>query len=242
MKIAISGKGGVGKTTLSALLSREIATRGEKVYAVDADPNPTLAYALGISRNPTPLVELKEMITDRMGGAEGFFRLNPRVEDIPEKFSVEHEGIRLLVMGGIRGGGTGCACPENAFLKALLQHVFLERNEWMVVDCEAGLEHLGRATARGVNCLLVVVEPDIAAIRTALRIRELAQDLKIGKVRVVANKVRGEEDIKYLESQLDSMPILASVPENPDIRTARRSGTVFPLPLPGLVAALQNLS
>ncbi|MFQ5855023.1 MAG: AAA family ATPase [Anaerolineae bacterium] len=234
MKIAISGKGGVGKTTLAALLASEAAIQGYRVFAVDADPNPNLALALGLPEMPTPLVELKDLIEERLGALEGFFRLNPRVDDIPERFSVEHQGVQLLVMGGIRQGGAGCACPENAFLRSLLQHLMLARDEWMIVDLEAGLEHLGRATAQGVDALLIVVEPDRRSLETAHRIQKLAGEIGLHRLYAVGNKIREPEDAQFINQNLSAIELLALLPESPAVRQAARTG--MPLQDPELAA------
>jgi CO dehydrogenase maturation factor len=225
MKIAISGKGGAGKTTLAALLAQEVAAQGARVFAIDADSNPNLALALGFPEMPQPLVELKDLIEERLGALEGFFRLNPKVDDIPERFSFEHRGIRLLVMGGIRQGGAGCACPENAFLRSLLQHLVLARDEWVIVDLEAGLEHLGRATAQGVDALLVVVEPASSSLETARRMRELAAEIGLKRFYAVGNKIREPEDAQFIQQGLDELKILALLPESPAVRRAAREGT-----------------
>ncbi len=224
MKIAISGKGGVGKTTLTALLAQEAASQGLHVFAIDADPNPNLGMALAVEQEPPPLVGMKDVIEERLGALEGFFRLNPRVDDLPERFSTDQHGIRLLVMGGIRQGGTGCACPENTFLRSLLQHLVLARDEWVFVDLEAGLEHLGRATAQGVDALLVVVEPDRRSIETALRIVGLADEIGLGRVYAVGNKVRDPEDKAFMADQLGEVETLAHLPDSPGARQAARHG------------------
>ncbi len=218
MKIAISGKGGVGKTTLCALLAREASARGKRVFAVDADPNPTLALALGFPQEITPLVELQELIEERLGSLEGFLRLNPKVDDIPERFALERDGIKLLVMGPIRQGGGGCACPQNTFLKSLLQHLVLERDELMLLDLEAGLEPLGRATAQGVDLLLIVVEPDEASVVTARRIHSLAQQMGIKKIYVVANKIREPGQLRDIQEHL-TIEVLGALPYSEQLCT-----------------------
>ncbi len=222
MKIAISGKGGVGKTTLCALLAKEAVSQGRRVLAVDADPNPTLAVTLGFSEEITPLVELRELMEERLGSLEGFLRLNPRVDDIPERFALERNRIKLLVMGPIRQGGGGCACPQNTFLKSLLQHLVLERDELVLLDFEAGLEPLGRATAQGVDVLLVVVEPDGASLLTAKRIHTLAQEIGVRKIFAVANKVRESTDLEYIKESLSAtMALVGALPYSD---TLRRTG------------------
>jgi CO dehydrogenase maturation factor len=147
----------------------------------------------------TPLVELRDLIKERVGAEPGqatvYFRMNPKVDDIPERFSVEKEGVKLLVMGTIRRGGNGCACPEHALVRQLLSHLMVQRDEVVIMDMEAGIEHLGRGTAQFVDVLLVVVEPTAASLQTLSRIRKLAQDLRIKRVAVVANKVKDNTDI-----------------------------------------------
>lgn len=208
MKIAVTGKGGVGKTTFAAGLIKYFAVKGRSVFAIDADPDANLALTLSFP-SPTivPLIEMKKLIEERTGASPGsatsYFKLNPRVDDIPDKYFAEHNGIKLAVMGTVRGGGMGCTCPENAFLKSLLSHLLLERNEVVVLDMEAGIEHLGRGTARGVDRLIVVVEPGKRSVETAFRIKALASQIGIKDVSVVGNKTKGDRDRSYL---LSSMP------------------------------------
>ena len=183
MKLAVSGKGGVGKTTLTALLARRLVEQGRRVLAVDADPDANLAAALDFPspESIVPIVQMKELIAERMGtrpGAVGtYFKLNPKVDGLPATHCLEHEGLKLIVMGMVRQGGAGCACPENMFLKALLDHILLGPDEDVLVDMEAGLEHLGRATASSVDGLLVVVEAGLRSVETLERIRRLAADI-----------------------------------------------------------------
>ena len=224
MKIALSGKGGVGKTTLTALLARQAAARGHPVLVIDADPNPNLHLALGFPSAPPALVGMKDLIEERLGSLEGFFRLNPRVDDIPDRFSFEDHGVRLLVMGSISQGGGGCACPQSAFLRNLLQHVMLERSDWVFMDCEAGLEHLGRATSRGADALLIVVEPSQSSLETAHRIQQLAADIGLSRLFVVGNKVRDAEERELIEQGMTGLKVLACLPESLALRQASRRG------------------
>lgn len=219
MKIAISGKGGVGKTTLCALIAREAVSRGKRVFAVDADPNPTLALVLGFPEDITPLVELRELMEERMGSLEGFLRLNPKVDDIPERFAIEKDGIKLVVMGPIRQGGGGCACPQNTFLKSLLQHLVLERDELILLDFEAGLEPLGRATAQGVDALLIVVEPDGASVVTARRIHSLAQQIGVRRIFAVANKIREPGELRAIQENV-GIAVIGALPYSESLRIA----------------------
>jgi CO dehydrogenase maturation factor len=218
MKIAISGKGGVGKTTLAALLIKYFRDQGKKVLAVDADPDANLALALGVSdpENITPLSQMKEMIAERTesqpGKMGGFFKLNPKVDDIPEKFSRQLDGIKLIVMGGVKKGGSGCICPESVLLRTLMTHLVLLRDEVVVMDMEAGIEHLGRATATGVDKLLIVVEPGRRSIETAQHVKKLAGEIGLNKVAVVGNKIRGSGDEEFLIRNLPELPILGFIP------------------------------
>lgn len=212
MKLAITGKGGVGKTTLSAGLALLFARDGNRVIGVDADPDSNLAATLGFPdpEEITPLIEMKELIAERTGaqpGASGaIFTLNPKVDDIPESCFPEHEGIRLLSMGGgNREGGSGCLCPESAFLRALMAHLMFGRKDVVILDMEAGVEHLTRGTAQRVDALVVVVEPGRRSLETARRIRRLGAELGIKKVWAVANKVRGEEDRQFVLQTLEEM-------------------------------------
>ena len=228
MKLAVSGKGGVGKTTLTALLARRLVKEGRKVLAVDADPDPNLAATLEFPKPEriVPLVEMRELIAERMGttpGAVGaYFKLNPKVDDLPEKYCIEHEGLRLIVMGMKREGGTGCACPENAFLRALLDHLILSADEDLLVDMEAGLEHLGRATASSVDGLVVVVEPGLRSVETLTRIRRLASDIGLQRCWPVANKVSSDEDRAFLSEAVSDSDLVAFVPTSGELAAAGR--------------------
>jgi CO dehydrogenase maturation factor len=229
MKIAVSGKGGVGKTTVAALLARALARRGQRVLAVDADPDANLALALGAGdRQPTPLAERKLLVEARTGvkpGSQGgWFRLNPTVDGLPEELSVDLDGVRLLVMGGVSTGGGGCVCPESALVRALVTHLVLGRDEALVLDMEAGLEHLGRGTARGVDHLIVVVEPGRRAVATALQVQALARDLAIDRVWLLGNKLLGPEDLAFLSARLPGLEILGQLAIDPRIARADRDG------------------
>ena len=218
MKIAISGKGGVGKTTLAALLIKYFRDQGKKVLAVDADPDANLALALGVPdpENITPISEMKQLVAERTesepGKMGGFFKMNPKVDDIPDNFSRKLDGIKLIVMGTVKKGGSGCICPESVMLKALMTHLVLFRDEVVVMDMEAGIEHLGRATTRGVDRLIVVVEPGRRSVETALHVRELAKDIGLTKVAVVGNKIRGPADEDFLKKNIQDLPILGFLP------------------------------
>jgi CO dehydrogenase maturation factor len=210
IKVAVAGKGGVGKTTIAGSLARIWARSGQNVLAIDADPASHLHHVLEIpeERRPPPICEELELIEERTGARPGsdsgpFYKLNPRVNDIPEKYSVMGaDGVRLLVMGTIRGAGTGCFCPENSVLRALLEHLILDREEVVVVDMEAGLEQFGRATCRNVDFMLIVVEPGARSVETAARISFLAREMGVRRQGVVANRVRDDVDRRVLPRML----------------------------------------
>lgn len=230
MKIAVSGKGGVGKTTLAAFLIKAFADRGHLVLAIDADPDANLAGALGFEHPETitPISEMKDLIGERTESKPGsygtFFKLNPQVSDLPEKLSLRKGNIRLMVMGGIKRGGGGCVCPESVLLKTLISHLILARNEVVVLDMEAGIEHLGRGTASAVDKLIVVVEPGKRSIETAQHIRALARDLGLKPIVLVGNKIRSEQDRLFLESQLSDFTFLGFLPYDPQVIEADLEG------------------
>lgn len=225
MKIAVSGKGGTGKTTLAALLAAELKRRDYSVTVIDADPNPTLAAALGFPPVPvTPLLEMSDEIEERIGSPGGFIRLNPRVDDLVSRVAVAHDGIHLIVAGGITHGGAGCACPQSVLLRRLLEHVVMELDEAVIIDLEAGLEHLGRRSAHEVDAMLVVVDPSRASIETARRIRRLAGEIGVHRVLAVANRVRGPADVEHLAAQLDGLALVGTIPYSDDVIEAERAG------------------
>jgi CO dehydrogenase maturation factor len=218
MKIAISGKGGVGKTLLAAFLSQIFAESGYSVIAIDADPDANLAATLGFP-NPeaiTPISELSDLIEERVGVRPGqsgaFFKLNPKVDDLPENYSAKLDGIRIMSMGRIKRGGTGCYCPEGALLQALLSHLLLQRDEVVILDMEAGIEHLSRGTVKAVDKLIIVVEPGRRSLETAQTINKLAQDLGLHKIAVVGNKIRNESDREFITSNLPDLEVLGFIP------------------------------
>jgi CO dehydrogenase maturation factor len=226
MKIAISGKGGVGKTLLAAFLSRIFAESGFSVIAIDADPDANLAATLGLpdTSRIIPISEMSDLIEERVGVRPGqsgsFFRLNPRVDDLPEKYSVKLDGIRLMVMGRIKRGGTGCYCAEGALLQALISHLLLQRDEVVILDMEAGIEHLSRGTVKAVDKLIIVVEPGRRSIETAQTIFRLARDLGLPGIALVANKIRGKSDQEFIKTNLPDIEILGFISYNPAITEA----------------------
>jgi CO dehydrogenase maturation factor len=221
-KIAITGKGGVGKTSFASLIAYILAERGHKVYAIDADPNATLAHALGfppeLAAQLTPIVEMADLIEERTGARPGeygkMFKLNPRVDDIPDRFSIAHRGIHLLQMGTVRGAGAGCVCPENAVLKTLVTYLLLREKETVILDMVAGLEHLGRGTAGAVDAMFAVVEPGTRSIQTAKAIASLAQSLGVSKFWIVANKVRNERDEAFIRDNLGDLTLVGTLPHS----------------------------
>ncbi len=218
MKIAVSGKGGVGKTTFSSLLIRTLDDIGKKVLAIDADPDANLAAAVGIpdADKIVPISEMKEMVYERTGAQPGsiggFYKLNPQVDDLPDSLSAKLNQIKLMRLGGVKKGGAGCICPESTLLKALVMHIVLARDEFVVMDMEAGIEHLGRGTARAVDRLIVVVEPGRRSIDTAAHIRELAGQIGLTQISVVGNKIRGDKDIEFLKKHLSDFDFLGFLP------------------------------
>ena len=224
MKLAVAGKGGIGKTTLVALLAREAVVRGYRVLVVDADSDPNQATTLGIAEPITPLADDQELVAER-AGTGGFIRLNPTVDDIPSRYVVERNGIRLLVLGGIRGGGTGCACPANALLKSLLGHLLVAERDVVLLDMEAGIEHLGRGTVRNVDGLVLVVDSDRKALESAERTLRLARDLGIERIVAVANRAHDEEDRRTVRNGLPGeLPIIGAIPYLDALRRAARRG------------------
>ena len=230
MKVAVTGKGGVGKTTVAASLARCWRDLGYRVVAVDADPDANLAGTLGYRGAPiTPLVQLKKLIEERVGGGEGwggFLRMNPRVDDIPEQFGIEVDGVRVLAMGTIDRGKRGCACPENILLREVLNHLLLRADERVVGDMEAGIEHLGRATAEGVDAMLVVVEPGWASLETAARVVSLAGDLGVKRTYAIANKIACQADLDFVRAHLAALEILGVLPADRDLELEARAGEI----------------
>ncbi len=202
----------------AALLAHTFAESGYSVLAIDADPDANLAATLGFPEPEkiTPISEMKELVEERTGARPGrrdvYFKLNPKVDDLPEKYWLERDGIKLMVMGQVKQGGTGCYCPENVLLQALVNHLVLARDEAVILDMEAGIEHLGRATAKAVDKLIIVVEPGRRAIETAYRIKELAQDIGLPNIAVVGNKIRSQSEKEFIVSSLPGFEFLGFIP------------------------------
>jgi CO dehydrogenase maturation factor len=232
MKIAVTGKGGVGKTTFSAVLARLYAEQGRKVLAVDVDPDANLGLALGFSAEEvnaiTPVSKMDELIAERTGsdkdGMGKFFKINPKVDDIPDRFAKEKNGVKFLVMGTVELGGGGCVCPEHVVIKRLISHMVVQRDEVVIMDMEAGIEHLGRGTAGMVDRFIVVVEPGARSLQTYNLVKKLALDLGVRQVSVVGNKVRGKEDEDFLKSQVPPQDFLGCISYNDEIISADRQG------------------
>ena len=230
MKVAIAGKGGVGKTTLSSTLARLYADEGRTVLAADVDPDANLGLALGLSQEEVdsivPISKMRTLVEERTGANEAnkFFKLNPYVADIPEKYSKDINGVKLLVMGTVDVGGSGCVCPEHVMLKSILSALTYRKNDVVIMDMEAGLEHLGRGTAANMDQLIVVVEPGARSVQTYHNVKRLAADLGIRTVRVVANKIRDEKDEDFIRSAIPAEDFLGFIHYNGDIMEADRQG------------------
>jgi len=220
MKIAVSGKGGVGKSTLAAMLCRLAALEGKNVLAVDGDPDANLAFALGMPEaeiaSIVPVSQRKELIEESTGAKlkqfGQIFRLNPDVSSVAEKCGYDYQGIKLIVLGAVEKGGSGCACPENVFLRCLLSEIILRRDDFVVCDFEAGIEHLGRGTAKSIDMMIVVVEPTPQSVNTAVSITKYSQDIGVVKIKIAGNKIKTREDREYIMNSLNSADILGYVP------------------------------
>lgn len=249
MKLAISGKGGVGKTTLVALLAQVYADAGRQVLVADADPSPCLAGALGfpaeLRAQLHPISEMDELIEERTGAKPGtiggFFTLNPRVDDIPERFSVIHKGVRLLEMGSVDMGGSGCICPEAAMLKTLFTHLLFRKDDLLILDMYAGVEHLGRATVDFVDAMLIVVEPTRRSLGTAGQIKQLARDIGLTRCWLVGNKVRNDDERVFIETETPSLPILGFMPADLGVQEADRLGIPVYDHVPALRQAAESM-
>ena len=225
IKIAVSGKGGVGKTTLSAALAKLYSRAGYTVIAVDADPDANLATALGINADQaaaiTPISAMKDLIAERTGAQSGsmggFFSINPKVDDIPENLYTDANGIRLMVLGTVDNAGAGCICPESALLRRLTQHLIVERDEAVILDMEAGIEHFGRATAQAVDMLVVVIEPGRRSLQTAYKVAELGGALGIPHIGLVLNKLADDSQLESLRGDLPDLEFLGTIGHHQDM-------------------------
>lgn len=230
MKVAITGKGGVGKTTLASTLARLYADEGRTVLAADVDPDANLGLALGLTEEEVnaivPISKMRDLVVERTGANElnSFYKLNPQVSDIPDKYSKEVNGVKLLVMGTVETGGSGCVCPEHVMLKSILTTLVFRKDDVVIMDMEAGLEHLGRGTASMMDQFIVVIEPGARSIQTYQKVKQLAADLGIYKVRVVANKIRNCEDEEFIRSRIPKEDLLGFIHYNSDVIDADRRG------------------
>ena len=249
MKLAISGKGGTGKSTLAAVLALLMARQGKRVLAVDADPDGNLAAALGATREESckivPIAERKALIEERTSAKVKqygqMFKLNPEVSDIAEGYGTLIHGVSLLVLGAIEAGGSGCACPESVLIKALVSDLIMHRNDAVIMDMEAGIEHLGRATARGVDVLLVMVEPSQRALESARRVKRLAEEIGLRDIQFIANKIASPQDKQFIHTNL-GIPLLGIIPWSEEIRSADRQGlSVLDLVGPELMVCFEEI-
>jgi CO dehydrogenase maturation factor len=249
MKLAITGKGGVGKTTLTALLAQAYADQGRQVMAVDADPSPCLAGGLGfpadLRAQLRPIAEMDDLIEERTGAKRGtvggFFTINPHVEDLPERFSAVHRGVRLLEMGSVELGGSGCICPESAMLKTLFTHLLFRKDDVLLLDMYAGVEHLGRATVDFVDAMLVVVEPTRRSLGTAAQIKKLANDIGLDRLYVVGNKVQNESEAAFLQAETPGLPVIGTLQADLRVQEADRLGVPVYDHVPGLKNAAYEI-
>ena len=253
MKIAVAGKGGVGKTLVAGILARLFANDGFKVLAIDNDSAMNLSYTLGINNEIkskiVPISEMKTLIEERTvvkGAGAGVYNINPEVSDIPDKFKVSGpDGLQLLVLGGIEEPATGCLCPENALIRKLLYNLFVKRDEIIIVDFEAGLEHLGRGTAKGIDIMLVITEPSQKSLDLCSKIIELSKKLGIINVYLVANKVIDDAQLTIINNRIRNweVPLYHSIPFDTEIGKADLNGT-SPLdfnPDSEAIKSIQNL-
>jgi CO dehydrogenase maturation factor len=250
MKLAVTGKGGVGKTTLTSLLAYLYTAQGRTVLAIDADPSPCLGAALGfppaLVASVTPIAQMQSLIQERTGAQPGtfggYFKLNPRVDDIPDRFAVQHRGITLLELGAVEKGGAGCICPESVLLKQLVSHILLRRGEMILLDMYAGVEHLGRATAEAVDAMLVVCEPGARSLATAEQIVALAGDIGLARLYLVGNKVRSDAERTYIETHTPGLPVLGHLPYAPQAQEADRTGNAVYDSAPDVVDAAESIA
>ncbi|MFW9973046.1 MAG: AAA family ATPase, partial [Candidatus Odinarchaeota archaeon] len=234
MKISVSGKGGVGKTLVAGVLARMFAHDGFKVLAIDNDSAMNLSYTLGIDEKTkariVPIKEMKSMIEERTsveGAGSGIYNINPEVSDIPDRFKVSvQDGLELLVLGGIEEPATGCLCPENALIRTLLYNLFLKRDEVVIVDFEAGIEHLGRGTAKGIDVMLVITEPSQKSLDLSEKIINLSKKLGVINIYLIANKITDDSQIDVINQKIENweVPLYHSIPFDTEIGKADLEG------------------
>ena len=231
MKIAVTGKGGVGKTTFAATLARLYADEGKQVLTADVDPDANLGLALGFSQEEidqiVPITKMRKLVQERTGASDDnkFYKLNPMVSDIPDKYAKTCNGVKLLVLGTVDTANSGCVCPEHVMLKRIINHLVLRSDDVVILDMEAGLEHLGRGTTEGMDQFVVVIEPGARSIQTYRNVKRLANELGVKKVNVVANKVRDEEDEEFIRSQIPEEDLLGFIHYNKEVIDADRKGS-----------------
>ena len=220
MKISVSGKGGVGKTTISAGLSKLFSSKGNRVYAIDCDPDVSLGLALGFDEDSLnsvhPLVELKEEIDEKMGGGD-YYPLNPKVDDVLDRYSLQKENINFLRMGSVKQGGSACYCRENSFMNALLNALLLDKDDIVILDMAAGIEHLTRGTASGVDLLLIVTEPTRTSIKTSQVVKNLGKELGIRNIKTIINKLRTSKERELIGKALDPKDIAGVIEYDEEI-------------------------
>lgn len=230
MKIAVTGKGGVGKTTFAATLARLYAQEGKHVLAADVDPDANLGLALGFSEAKLdeiiPITKMRKLVQERTGAndANKFYKINPKVDDIPDTYSKMCNGVKLLVLGTVDTAGSGCVCPEHVMLKRIINHLILRSNDVVIMDMEAGLEHLGRGTTEGMDQFVVVIEPGSRSIQTYKNVKRLASELGVARVRVVANKIRNQDDVDFIKSKIPAEDLLGFIHYNTEVIDADRQG------------------
>ena len=232
MKLAISGKGGVGKSTLAAALAILMARSGRRVLAIDADPNASLAGSLGMpvekQKTVIPISQQISLIEERTGAKVKqygqMFKINPEVSDIADKYAVKHNGVSLLVLGAVKQGGGGCACPESIFIRALVTDLVLHKNDTLIMDMEAGVEHLGRATTSGVDLMLIVVEPGQRSIDCAKKVVAMAGEIGLKRIAFVANKITCIADEEFVRNALGDDKVIGMIPYAEELRLADRNG------------------
>lgn len=230
MKIAITGKGGVGKTTFAATLARLYAEEEKSILAVDVDPDANLGLALGFTEEELdeiiPISKMRKLVEERTGADEfnKVFRLNPKVDDIPDAYAKKCNGVKLLVLGTVETANSGCVCPEHVMLKRILNHLMLRSQDVVILDMEAGLEHLGRGTTKGMDQFVVVIEPGARSVQTYRNVKRLAQELGVEQVGVVANKIRGPEDEEFIRSKIPAEDLLGFIHLHADVMDADRQG------------------
>ncbi len=234
MKIAVSGKGGVGKTLIAGTLARLFAKDGYNVLAIDNDNAMNLYYTLGITKEVKdkiiPISEMKTLIDERVsvkGAQSGVYNINPEVADIPDKYKVSGpDGLQLLVLGSIEEPAGGCLCPENALIRTLLHNLFVKRDEVVIVDFEAGLEHLGRGTAKGIDVMLVITEPSQKSLDLCAKIVNLTKKMGIINVYLIANKLIDDSQLNIISERVNEweIPLYYSIHYDPEVGKADLEG------------------